>query len=254
MAEWLLPGGWVGGVDGGGWKQSAMSESTHPRAAKITKVGRYIAHQLKYIYAKFHDQIWIGRPSKSRLHKTSISDAAFSRWFGHLSNNYRASCLIKLLLTHLPTYLKAVHDLDWRTDRTQRRYICTPIARNISFCRVFAGRLASGADRCRWAEERRAAQESHRWAQDEVRRDHVQFTRLVTRGHFDRNIYRRDKGRGFVLDRSVRCTTSNRATRVQLSLTLEISRVYTVRRHAEWQWNVSGNSHTKFSTNGAMYL
>ena len=37
-------------------------------------------------------------------------------------------------------------------------------------------------------------------------------------------------------------------------LTLEIYRVYTVRRHAERQWTLSGNSHTEFSTNGAMYL
>ena len=54
------------GGEGNGDERTNLSSSY-----RITKFGRYIAQPLQLICAKFHDQIRIGRPSKSRSHETT---------------------------------------------------------------------------------------------------------------------------------------------------------------------------------------
>ena len=65
QSDYRRVGGWMGGR-----KETAMSEPTYPQA-RITKFGKYIAHPLQFICAKFHDQIRIGRHSKSRSRETT---------------------------------------------------------------------------------------------------------------------------------------------------------------------------------------
>ena len=64
---------------------------SHYPQARITQFGRYIARPHYFICAKFHDQILIGRPSKSRSRETTPSETVFSRWCGHPS---WASCSV----------------------------------------------------------------------------------------------------------------------------------------------------------------
>ena len=90
--------GWAGGW-AGGRKETAMSEPTYPRA-RITKFGRHIiAHPLQFICAKFHDQIRIGKPSKSRSRETTpIRNSIFALM--------RAYCWATCLL-FIVAYLKS---------------------------------------------------------------------------------------------------------------------------------------------------
>ena len=60
--------GRVGGL-AGGRKETTKGEPSYHRA--ITKFGRHISHPLWLICAKVHDQIRIGKPSRSRSRETT---------------------------------------------------------------------------------------------------------------------------------------------------------------------------------------